>query len=80
MFHNSAFNTSTTISTVNFDNNTSNLFVKSVKVDGQAWESNCWIDFDVFENGGTVELELTADDSVGCAGSLPASLSTGGFN
>jgi hypothetical protein len=49
-----------------------------VTVDGQLWKSNCFIEWDVFVHGATVELELTDDPNVTC-GELPPSLSTGGF-
>jgi hypothetical protein len=53
-------------------------FSQSVTVDGQLWKSNCFIEWDVFVRGATVELELTEDPNVTC-GELPPSLSTGGF-
>jgi hypothetical protein len=50
-----------------------------VTVDGKLWKSNCFIEWDVFVHGATVELELTDDPNVTC-GELPPSLSTGGFS
>jgi hypothetical protein len=54
-------------------------FSQSVTVDGQLWKSNCFIEWNVFVRGATVELELTDDPNVPC-GELPPSLSTGGFS
>jgi hypothetical protein len=54
-------------------------YAQSVTVDGIPWKSNCFIEWDVFVRGATVELELTADPNVPC-GVLPPSLSTGGFS
>lgn len=57
-------------------------YVESVTINGQTTESRCHFDFhDVFRVGGDVVITLTADkDSANsCGGSLPASLSTGGF-
>jgi hypothetical protein len=54
-----------------------------VTIDGEPWDSNCFIEFDVFERGSTIELELTDDITVACGAtnsSLPPSLSTGGFD
>lgn len=60
-----------------------NIFVKSVTINGEKATSNCFIDFEVFEKGGLVELEMSDDpaDSTcgGGDGALPPSLSTGGF-
>ena len=53
--------------------------LQSVTVDGRPWKSNCFIEWDVFVRGSTVELELTEDPNVRC-GVLPPSLSTGGFS
>ena len=53
--------------------------LQSVTVDGRPWKSNCFIEWDVFVRGATVELELTEDPNVPC-GVLPPSLSTGGFS
>lgn len=58
-------------------------YVANVTVNGVPTESRCHFDFyDVFKVGGEVVITLTADkDSANdCAGPLPASLSTGGFD
>ena len=57
--------------------------MKSVTINGKQTASRCHIDFyDIFKTGGNVTIEVTNDaDSVDdCDGSLPESLSTGGFN
>ncbi|KAH8104929.1 glycoside hydrolase family 92 protein [Phellopilus nigrolimitatus] len=58
------------------------IYVKSIRINGQPWHSNCYIEWIVFEIGATVDLELT-DDRTGTCGaaesSLPPSLSTGGY-
>lgn len=56
---------------------------QSVTVNNQPYKSNCYLDWDVFTNGSTVELELTDDINVTCGSgklALPPSLSTGGFD
>ncbi|KDQ19392.1 glycoside hydrolase family 92 protein [Botryobasidium botryosum FD-172 SS1] len=86
-FFNPLFNKTTTISTTGFEGNpapgaTGNIFVKSVTVDGKAWKSACYLDWDVFSVGSSVVLELTDDASATCgmgSDALPPSLSTGGF-
>ncbi|KAG1871150.1 glycoside hydrolase family 92 protein [Suillus tomentosus] len=87
-FHNPLFNTTTTIIANNFTGNPQDgiggtVFVKSVTVDGQSWHSNCYLDWDVFVKGSTVELELTSDINTTCGegpDALPPSLSTGGYS
>ncbi|EGO04001.1 glycoside hydrolase family 92 protein [Serpula lacrymans var. lacrymans S7.3] len=87
-FYNPIFNTTTTIKSNGFQGNPAdgtggNVFVKNVTIDGQPWQSNCYLDFDVFVKGSTVVLELTKDINVTCgagADALPPSLSTGGFD
>lgn len=87
-FYNPVFNTTTTIIAKNFRGNPQNgiggtVFVKSVTIDGQPWHSNCYIDWDIFVNGSTVELELTSDINTTCgegSDALPPSLSTGGYS
>lgn len=87
-FYNPVYNTTTLIKTVGWEGNPADgtggkVFVKSVKVDGQPWHSNCYIEWDVFEKGSTVELELTDDIEVGCGegeDALPPSISTGGYS
>ena len=83
-FFNPVFNTTTTIIATNFVSNPANgtggtVFVQNVTIDGQPAPSNCFLEWDVFEKGGTVELTLTDDINVTCGGTLPPSLSTGGF-
>lgn len=49
-------------------------------MNGRKQDSNCFLEFDVFEKGGLVELEMTSDKGVGCGvgpNALPPSLSTG---
>lgn len=88
--HNTFLNTSTTVTVKNFDAKSvakkvpkgASAYVKSVTVNGKATGSRCHFDFyDTFRLGGQIEIELTSDaDSVdSCAGSLPDSISTGGF-
>jgi hypothetical protein len=58
-------------------------FGQSVTVNGQPYKSNCYLDWDVFTGGATVELMLTEDINVSCGSgvnALPPSLSTGGFD
>ncbi|KAI0319732.1 glycoside hydrolase family 92 protein [Amylostereum chailletii] len=85
-FSNPLLGTNTTIRVKNFAGNppsgTGQVFVKSVTIDGQPWHSTCFLEWDVFERGATVELELTDDITVTCGSSddaLPPSLSTGGY-
>lgn len=88
--HNTFLNTSTTVTVKNFDAKSvqktipagASAFVKSVTINGKATESRCHFDFyDTFRLGGEIAIELTADKNEvdSCAGSLPLSLSTGGF-
>ncbi|EIM87038.1 glycoside hydrolase family 92 protein [Stereum hirsutum FP-91666 SS1] len=87
-FTNPVFNTTTTIKAVNFQGNPSNgtggtVFVKNVTIDGTPWKSNCFLEWNVFEKGSTVELTLTDDIDVACGDTpdtLPPSLSTGGYD
>ena len=88
-FTNPLLNTTTTIVATNFVGNPANgtggtVFVQNVTIDGVPAKSNCFLEWDVFEKGSTVELTLTDDITVGCGGNgvdtLPPSLSTGGFN
>ena len=89
--HNSYLNVSTTVTVEGFDSRSvqatipknAAAYVKSVSINGKATESRCHIDFyDVFKTGGNLTIEVTADKSSvdSCAGSLPDSLSTGGFS
>ncbi|KAI0658157.1 glycoside hydrolase family 92 protein [Cubamyces menziesii] len=87
-FFNPAFNSTTTIVARNFAGNPSGgtggtVFVQNVTIDGHPAKSNCFLDWDVFQRGATVELTLTDDIEVTCgdgADALPPSLSTGGFD
>lgn len=58
-------------------------YVKNVTVNGKPTVSRCHLDFyDTFRLGGDIVIELTADRALAndCAGSLPESISTGGFS
>ncbi|KAK0242060.1 glycoside hydrolase family 92 protein [Armillaria nabsnona] len=88
--HNSYLNSSTTVTVVNYDANSvqENIpsgvpaYVANVTVNGEA-TTRCHFDFfDTFRVGGDIIVTLTADkDSANsCEGSLPASLSAGGFS
>lgn len=87
--HNAFLNVSTTITTVNYDPRSVQAtippgvpaYVESVTVNGKK-STRCYLDFDdVFRVGGEVVITLTADKTAAdsCQGSLPASVSTGGF-
>ncbi|THH33315.1 hypothetical protein EUX98_g870 [Antrodiella citrinella] len=89
--HNSFLNSSTTVTAKNFDQRSVQktipegvaAYVKQVTINGQQTESRCHFDFyDTFRLGGDIEIELVPDgESVdNCAGSLPESLSTGGWS
>ena len=57
-------------------------YVQNVTVNGVPTVSRCHLDFyDTFRLGGEIEITLTSEkDAVDdCAGSVPDSLSTGGF-
>ena len=88
--HNSFLNTSTTVTVNNFSSKSAQkkiptgvpAYVKSVTVNGKASASRCHVDFyDTFRVGGDIVIDLTPDkDSVDdCDGSIPDSISTGGF-
>ncbi|KAH9922159.1 glycoside hydrolase family 92 protein [Amylocystis lapponica] len=87
-FYNPAFNTTTTIVATNFAGNPADgtggqVFVENVTIDGVPWHSNCFVEWDAFERGATIELVLTDSLDVTCgagADALPPSLSTGGFD
>ncbi|KAI0771303.1 glycoside hydrolase family 92 protein [Trametes elegans] len=87
-FFNPIFNTTTNIVTRNFVGNPANgtggtVFVQNVTIDGQPAKSNCFLEWDVFQRGATVELTLTDNIEVSCGNgtdALPPSLSTGGFD
>lgn len=58
-------------------------YVKSVTINGKPTASRCHFDFyDTFRLGGDIVIELTADKALAndCAGSVPESISTGGFS
>ncbi|KAI5894878.1 uncharacterized protein SCHCODRAFT_02495315 [Schizophyllum commune H4-8] len=80
--YNPLYGTNTTIRSTNWAEN-GTVYVKSVTVNGESYKSNCYLDWEVFVNGSTIELELT-DDLDGTCGdgpdALPPSLSTGGYN
>jgi putative alpha-1,2-mannosidase len=88
--HNSFLNVSTTVTVKNFDSKSVQrvipagvpAYVESVTVNGNTTVSRCHFDFyDVFRLGGEVVISLTADKAAAddCAGSVPESISTGGF-
>ncbi|KAF8652642.1 hypothetical protein AX16_004274 [Volvariella volvacea WC 439] len=87
-FFNPAFNSTTKIIAQGFSGNPADgtggrVFVSGVKVNGRPYKSNCYLDWDVFEQGSTVELALSDDVSVTCGqgkDALPPSLSTGGYD
>ncbi|KAL4261951.1 Peptide-N(4)-(N-acetyl-beta-glucosaminyl)asparagine amidase [Pleurotus pulmonarius] len=86
-FFNPIFGTTTTIQSKGFAGNpasgTGKVFVKSVTVDGRPYKSNCFLEWDVFVKGSSVELTLTDDINVTCGkgrAALPPSLSTGGYD
>ncbi|KAH8836162.1 glycosyl hydrolase family 92-domain-containing protein [Flagelloscypha sp. PMI_526] len=87
-FTNPLFNTTTTIKATNFAGNpgkgeVGSVFIKNVTVDGKPYKSNCYLEWDLFVEGKTIELELTSDETVTCGdgpNALPPSLSTGGYN
>lgn len=59
------------------------FMMQNVTIDGQPAKSNCFLEWDVFQHGATVELTLTDDIEVSCGNgtdALPPSLSTGGFD
>ncbi|KAL4242672.1 Peptide-N(4)-(N-acetyl-beta-glucosaminyl)asparagine amidase [Abortiporus biennis] len=88
--HNSFLNTSTTITAKNYDHKSigKNIpegvaaYVSNVTINGQPAASRCHFDFyDTFRVGADIVIELVADSGNvdECAGSLPESLSTGGW-
>ncbi|KAI3611728.1 glycoside hydrolase family 92 protein [Moniliophthora roreri] len=80
-FTNPVFGTTTMVKSINFGKG--NIYVKGVKVDGEMYKSNCYLEWDIFERGAVVELELTDDANVTCGDgpeALPPSLSTGGYD
>ncbi|KAH9919561.1 glycoside hydrolase family 92 protein [Fomitopsis serialis] len=86
-FFNPVFNTTTTIIANGFEGNptdgTGQIFVENVTINGEPWNSTCYIDWSAFETGATIELQLTDNANVTCGDgpqALPPSLSTGGFD
>ncbi|GJJ06144.1 hypothetical protein Clacol_000333 [Clathrus columnatus] len=88
--HNTELGTSTTVTVEGFDPSSvaptipkgASAYVKSVFINGAASASNCHIDFyDTFRVGGNITIQLTSNKSEAndCGGSLPDSLSTGGW-
>jgi hypothetical protein len=84
-------NASTTVIVKNYDVKSirktipigASAYVKKVTINGETTPSRCHLDFyDAFRLGGEIVVELTADKlSVDdCAGTLPESISTGGFS
>jgi hypothetical protein len=84
-------NASTTVTVKNYDIKSmhktipvgASAYVKRVTINGKPTASRCHFDFyDTFRLGGEVVIELTADKASAdhCAGSLPESISTGGFS
>lgn len=88
--HNSYLNTSTTITVKNFSPKSvartipagTPAYIKSLTINGLPSASRCHFDFyDTFRVGGEIVIELVADKTEvdDCGGSLPESLSTGGW-
>jgi hypothetical protein len=89
--HNRYLNTSTTVKVVGYDAHSvratvprgAAAYVQSVQIDGVAQEaSRCYFDFyDTFRVGADVVITLTSNRTAAqnCEGSLPHSISTGGF-
>lgn len=88
--HNTFLNVSTTVTVRNFDARSVQhtipsgvpAYVQNVTINGVPAESRCHFDFyDTFRVGGEIEITLTADKEAvaSCGGSLPMSVSTGGF-
>ena len=84
------FSHASTVTTVNFDPKSlvktipagARAYVKSVTLNGQIIPK-CHFDFyDVFKKGGVVVIEVTASKTGvnDCGGSLPDSISTGGWS
>ncbi|KAF5338528.1 hypothetical protein D9611_013248 [Ephemerocybe angulata] len=88
--HNPYLGVSTTVTVKNFDVKSlqevipegTSAYVESVTVNGEP-SPRCYFDFyDTFKKGGDIVITLTADKAAAddCQGSLPDSLSTGGFS
>lgn len=88
--HNTGLGVSTTVTVEGFDPKSLNVtipagasaYVKSVTINGTPAPSRCHLDFyDTFRVGGNITIQLTSNkaEANNCAGSLPDSLSTGGW-
>jgi len=81
--HNPVYDSLVTIIAHNFDgHNGKNIFVKRIKINGYEWKSTCFVEWDVFTQPTTIDLELTDDRNVPCGrgnDALPPSLSMGGY-
>ncbi|KAF8971120.1 glycoside hydrolase family 92 protein [Flammula alnicola] len=88
--HNSFLNVSTTVTTINFNSKSvqkiipagTAAYVQNVTVNGVPASSRCHFDFyDTFRLGGEVVITLTSDktEADNCLGSVPESISAGGF-
>ena len=88
--HNSFLNISTTVTTINYDSKSiqktippgTPAYVQNVTINGVPSSSRCHFDFyDAFRLGGDIIITLTANktEADSCLGTLPDSLSTGGF-
>jgi Glycosyl hydrolase family 92 catalytic domain len=88
--HNTDLNRSTTVTVEGFDPKSlkptipagASAYVKSVIINGTPAESRCHLDFyDTFRVGGNITIVLTSNKTEvdSCGGSLPDSLSTGGW-
>src|SRR5205823_3326772 len=56
---------------------------QSIKTNSTHWKSNCFTEWDVFEQGSIIDLVMADDRTMPCgsqAGALPPSISTGGHN
>ncbi|KLO11779.1 glycoside hydrolase family 92 protein [Schizopora paradoxa] len=85
--YNPFFDTTTSFIAHGFEGNPldghGKVYVKNITIDGKPWHSNCYVEWEVFETGATVELELTDDRTIACGvddKALPPSLSTGGYD
>jgi len=88
--HNSFLNSVTNVTVVGFDPTSvqktipagAAAYVARVTVNGNATASRCHFDFyDTFRLGGNITIEVTSDKAsvADCGGTLPDSLSTGGW-
>ena len=88
--HNSFLNSVTNVTVAGFDPTSvqktipagAAAYVARVTVNGNATASRCHFDFyDTFRLGGNITIEVTSDKAsvADCGGTLPDSLSTGGW-